>query len=257
VKHLDDCSFLDREHWDIFSGPSSALFKARSFEYARQNPERAVAVSRWRSHAKEQRFEGYLLLYRDPQAPKPPSAVLGDNLYLLLPEWPAKAFHQIDAARLARYLKQLYPWHEQELRTHRFDPDPLLSMSDYAIERCLFRLRENWKRFARWILHPGHIEETHLLTIDWWDSDTNLLQDFALWLKKHRPPDWKPYTRQGAGTCERQHRTDLKALAALRLWIAADGRWFDCPSLYLNEADWRSAVKRAKALIARTYPLAL
>lgn len=257
MKRFDDCSFLDRGQWDIFSGPGDVLFKARSFEYARENPERVIAVTRWRSHAKEQSFESYLALYQDPQAPKPPSAVLGDDLYALLPDWPDSAFHHIDAAVLARRLEQLYPWHEQELRARRFDPDPLLSMSDYAIDRCVLRLRENWKRFARWILHPGHIRETHLLAIDWWDSDANLVRDFPLWLKKHRPPDCQPCIQQGAGTYERQWRVDLKALAALRLWVAAAGKWFDCPLLYLNETDWRSAVKRAEALIARTYPVVL
>jgi hypothetical protein len=257
VKHLDDCSFLDRERWDIFSCPSSALFKARSFEYARQSPERAIAVNRWHSHAKEQSFEGYLSLYQDPQAPKPPSAVLGDDLYVLLPEWPTTAFHRIDATVLARGLEQLYPWHEQELRVRRFDPDPLLSLSDYAIDRCLLSLRENWQRFARWILHPGHIRETHLLAFDWWDSDANLLRDLALWLRKHRPPDCRPCIQQGSGTYERQYRADLKALAALRLWIAADGKWFDCPPLYSDESHWNHAIARAETLIAKTYPLAL
>jgi hypothetical protein len=257
VKRLDDCPFLPRDQWDIYRGPDEMLYESRSYEYARQSPERAIAVSRWRGHAKEQSFESYLALYQNPQAPKPPSVVLGDDLYALLPEWPSRAFHRIDATPLTRCLEQLYPWHEQELRARRFDPDPLLSMSDYAIDRCLLRLRENWKRFTRWILHPGHIRETHLLSIDWWDSDANLARDFQLWLKKNRPPDCQPCVQQGAGAYERQWRSDLKALAAFRLWKKSNGNWFDCPPLFLNEADWRIAVKRAEDLIARTYPVAL
>jgi hypothetical protein len=257
VKRLDDCPFLDRDRWDIFSGPADALFKARSYEYARENPERVIAVTRWRSHAIEQSFEGYLALYQSPQAPKPPPTVLGDDLYALLPHWPASAFHRIDAAVLTRHLEQLCPWHEQELRARRFDPDPLLSISDYAIDRCLLRLRENWMRFARWILHPGHHRETHLLAIDWWDSDANIARDFPLWLKKHRPPDCRSYIQQGSGTYERQWCTDLKALAALRLWSAAEGKWFDCPPLYSDQSHWERAIDRAEALIATTYSVAL
>jgi hypothetical protein len=257
VKRLDDCPFLDRDQWDIYRGPDSLLYEARSYEYARQSPERSIAVSRWRSHTVTQTFEGYFALYRDSKAPRAPGPVLGSDLYVLFPEWRELAFHTIDPALYAQRQQCLCPWHERELRARRFNPDPLLSMSDYAIDRCLLRLRENWKRFARWILHPGHIRETHLLDIDWSDSDANLGQDFQLWLKKHRPVDCLPYIKQGAGSYERQWRTDLKALAALRLWQKAEGKWFDCPPLYLNEAAWRSAVKRAEVLFARTYPLAL
>jgi hypothetical protein len=256
MNRLEDCNFLARDQWDIFSGPAEVLFKARSYEYAR-NPERVLAVSRWRDHAKEQTFAGYLALYRDPQAARPPSTVLGDDLYALLPEWPDTPFHCLDVARLAQRLEQLCPWHEQELRARRFDPDPLLSMSDYAIDRCLLRLRENWARLQRWILHPGHHQETHLLNIDWWDSDANLTRDFPLWLKKHRPANCQPHLQQGAGTYERQWRTDLKALAALRLWSASDGKWFNCPALYSDQSHWERAIDRAEALIATTYPVAL
>lgn len=258
MKHWEDCDFLARDQWDIFSGPAEVLFKARSYEYARENPERIIAVDRWRAHAKEQSFESYLALYQDPRAPAPPSTVLGDDLYVLLPEWSATAFHRIDALTLTQRLSQLCPRSEQELRARRFNPDSALMLdTEYGFERLMRRLQKGWQQFRRWCDRPNNFSELHLMQWDWWDSDRRLLEDVAAWLKVNRPANCKIYTTQGGGSYERQYRTDLKALAALRLLNAADGKWFDCPPLYLEEADWRSARKRAETLIARSYPLAL
>jgi hypothetical protein len=258
VKRLDDCPFLARDQWDIFSGPAEDLFKARSHEYARENPERVIAVDRWRAHAKEQSFEGYLALYQDPRAPAPPSTVLGDDLYALLSEWPTTAFHRIDATVLTQRLSQLCPRSEQELRARRFNPDSALMLdTEYGFERLMRRLQKGWQQFRRWCDRPNSFSELHLMQTDWWDSDRRLLEDYAAWLKVNRPANCKVYTTQGGGSFERQYQTDLKALAALRLWAASGGKWFDCPPLYSDQSHWERAISRAEDLIARSYPLAL
>lgn len=258
MKRLEDCSFLHRDLWDIYRGPADLLFEARSYEYARQNPERTIAVHYWRAHATTPTFEGCLALYRDPKAPQSPSPVLGSDLYVLFPEWPKDAFHIIDPAGYTQRQQALYPWHERELRARRFQSDSaLLLETEYGFDRFTSCLWASWQRFRRWCVRPNNFSETHLMNIDWWDSDRHLLQDFAEWLKVNRPPGCAIGTKIGAGAYSRNYQADLKALAALRLWAAADGKWVDCPPLYLNEADWRSAIKRAEVLIARTYPVAI
>ena len=119
------------------------------------------------------------------------------------------------------------------------------------------RLRATWQKFRRWCVHPNDFSEIHLIQIDWWDSDRRLLEDFSEWLKINRPSECRIYTRQGGGSYDRQYRADLKALAALRLWIASDAKWTECPPLYSDESHWRRAISRAEDLIARTYPVAL
>ena len=84
-RHLDDCSFLDRDRWDFQACPAKEAYEDRSYEYARQSEARILAVNRWRSNACEQSFEGYMALCRDPRAPTPPRAVLGSSLYVVTP----------------------------------------------------------------------------------------------------------------------------------------------------------------------------
>ena len=115
MNRLEDCPFLDRDQWDIYRGPDNVLYEARSYEYARQNPHRAIAVSRWRENAKERSFVGHLALYRDPKAPQSPGTVLGSDLYALFPEWPEQPFHAIDPVIYAQRQQCLCPWREREL----------------------------------------------------------------------------------------------------------------------------------------------
>ena len=223
MKRLEDCDFLDRDQWDIYRGPDDMLYEARAYEFARQSRERSIAVNRWRENAKEHSFEGYLALYRDPKAPQAPRPVLGSDLYVLFPEWPDIAFHTIDPALYAQRQQCLCPWHERELRARRFKPDPALWLeSEYGFERAMRGLWATWQKLRRWCIRPNDFSETHLIQVDWWDSKKRLMEDFDAWIDANRPADCQPYLKQGGGTYERQWRSDLKALAALRLQIKAE-----------------------------------
>jgi hypothetical protein len=115
VKRLDDCPFLDRDQWDFQACPAEETYEARSDEYARQSDARIFAVNRWRRHASQQSFEGYLALYRDPKAPQPPRVVLGSDLYVIRPKWPCESYLSVDKRVREARLSALYPGHLQEL----------------------------------------------------------------------------------------------------------------------------------------------
>jgi hypothetical protein len=258
VKQLDNCSFLTRDWWDFSACPLHRLFTTRSYEYARQSDARIIAAKRWRKFAPQQSFDGYLELYKASKAPKAPPLVLGDDLYLITPEWPESSFLSVDEELLRLRLEKLYPLSETQLLTWRLAPDPALMLdTEEGFENFIRQLRKNWSLSKRLVVSPNDFLEHHMFRIPWWDSDKNILSAVAAWLKANSPPERKAYVQEGAGAFTRRYRCDLKALAVWRLLRAADGDWARCPPLFSDQAHWLRAKKRAEVLIASTSCLAL
>jgi hypothetical protein len=256
VKHLDDCEFLDRDQWDFQSCPAEETYEARSDEYARQSDARIFAVNRWRKNAREQSFEGYMALYRDPKAPQPPRPVLGSDLYVVRPEWSDGSYLSVDKRVREARLSVLYPGHLQELLAKQMEPDSALMLwTEEGLENCLQQLRKNWLLTGRLCLYPSNIQEHNLFRTDWSASDKANLEHYAAWLQVNSPPDRKVFASPGSTV--RRCRADLKALGGLRLWIASGGDWMSCPPLYPEHSHWLRAIERANFLIATTYPLVI
>jgi len=96
---------------------------------------------------------------------------------------------------------------------------------------------------------PTNFESHHLLRIQWWKSDTEILRSVRAWLKINSPPGRKQYTSEGRATFERRVRAALKALAAYRLLRANKGDWTLPPSLYVNQSEWIEAQTTAEIII--------
>jgi hypothetical protein len=112
---------------------------------------------------------------------------------------------------------------------------------------------------------PIHMQCTVVaLSIDWRRTDTELKASFAQFLQAHRgtPRVLPNPDRRGRDTDESRWRTDLKALAALRLWRHCDSiekamsfTRKSRPSLafYQNERDWSAAKQRVEEVVAHLF----
>jgi hypothetical protein len=112
---------------------------------------------------------------------------------------------------------------------------------------------------------PIHMQCTVVaLSIDWRRTDTELKASFAQFLQAHRgtPRVLPNPDRRGRDTDESRWRTDLKALAALRLWRHCDSiekamsfTRKSRPSIafYQNERDWSAAKQRVEEVVAHLF----
>ena len=136
------------------------------------------------------------------------------------------------------------------------EPDSaLLLHTEEGLENCIRQLRKNWCLTGRLCLYPSNIQAHTLLCTDWSASDKVNLRHYAAWLQVNSLRLLvRSLSLRGSSADVEEY---LTALGGLRLWIASDGDWTACPSLYLDQSHWLRAIKRANFLIATTYPLAI
>jgi hypothetical protein len=93
--------------------------------------------------------------------------------------------------------------------------------------------------------------------IDWQRSDSEILADFAAWLKEYRPKAFmSPIGDRGGGNSSRCAKAELKALGALRL-LRHYKNWQDIPleaSIYEKQDSWMTAHQKAKERLKSFHP---
>ena len=126
----------------------------------------------------------------------------------------------------------------------KFQPIPLQSIRHWGSDD-FERRRRNVRR------------KTVAFDMNWTLSEPELVEVFRAWMRKERKRDQTaPQENRGAGGSERQYRTWLKELGALRLlrqmdWQAARDLSVDASKeekpIYLNQANWIGANENAEA----------
>jgi hypothetical protein len=112
---------------------------------------------------------------------------------------------------------------------------------------------------------PIHMQCTVVaLSIDWRRTDTELKASFAQFLQAHRgtPRVLPNPDKRGRDKDESRLRTDLKALAALRLWRHCGSiekamnftrKSRPCLAFYQNERDWSAAKQRVEEVVVHLF----
>ena len=112
---------------------------------------------------------------------------------------------------------------------------------------------------------PIHFQCTVVaLSIDWRRTDIELKASFAQFLQTHRgtPRVLPNPDKRGRDKDESRLRTDLKALAALRLWrhcgsiekaMSFTRKSRPCLAFYQNERDWCAAKQRVEEVVVHLF----
>jgi len=177
----------------------------------------------------------------------------------LFPEWPREPYLTIPAIEREQRLIQLQRGTLSHLRCLNLMPAFSVPISPDVAKRYLdgfrvFEFSEDGSELRQRHLWP--IREINdacwivLFRIDWRRSDSEILTDFAAWLKEYRPKAFpsKVGSKTAAGSYPRELQADLKALGALRL-LRFYKHWQHIPTeaeIYESQAGWMTAQQKAE-----------
>jgi hypothetical protein len=247
MRALSDCPGLPRSEWEIFLCRAHELVDFKPAEYGRHVPRIRQAVARWRSQTSDQSFEALMAL--DCPVNRAP---LRNPVITCWPEWPERSCVFVDGAeRLRRWNIMCPGWTSPTRIAWQLEPDSLLLLdTEEAFKSLVRQLQRNLKSRKKLGTDPSDFEEHRLMCTQWWQTDAELVRQYAAWLKENSPTGRKIYgLQQGAGTFERKARYELKCLSAWRILRVTS--WDRAPELYATQSEWSQARGRAQEVIDR------
>ena len=176
----------------------------------------------------------------------------------LFPEWPGKPYLMIPALEREGRLKRLQGGTADYLHSLNLKPPFHTYISPEMAKRYLdtfevFELSEDATQLRQ--RHRWPIQEISdaywvaLFGINWQRSDSEIRDDFAAWLREHRPKEFpSPIGDRGAGNYSRRLQNDLKILGAWRL-LQFYKDWKDIPAeaaIYEDPSSWMTAHQKAE-----------
>lgn len=224
---------LPREEWDFLSCPEGLEGACWEYEYGRECP-RIVAAFQEDASRRRRGFDDDGYWFYDHQM-LDANGELEDSVILLVPPgFPDVPFLKTERRRQRAAAKVPTKWNSflNPAKVRDVDGDP--------------------KRTFR--PPPDYIAK---LYVEWDATDRELLGDFRLWLKQHRPR--KAKSRRGKSAA-RQRMADLKALGAYRLLRVMSAEealaytsQFLPHGLYSKIPDWYEARARAKRVLRNSF----
>jgi hypothetical protein len=216
------------------------------YETGRECKEARDHCAKVRGDLAEQTFDAYrrVLCFSSGLYLKPLSP------FMLYPEWPHKAYLTISKVERQRRLEILV--RPQLSIFGLIRPMSFSSLNEKTAGQWIHQVRAG-KHSTGWpVLKIGPTVWETSFRIDWNQSDAELLEAIRRWLKQYRPPETirKTHAATGSGAYVKRLAMDLKRIGALRLLQVY--KWNELPEtaqLYVNQADWIIAEKKAKELI--------
>jgi len=233
---------LTRDEWDFSSLPKEQVEQCFLWEFSRESEAVRKAVKRWRQQkrqplpawckADDPEEARQLLSHSMPRIPR--------GIYIDRLEFPKQPWLSVPQPTRRQWLKDL-----PEIRKEGFQ-----SITLRELPRNLQRILKY--RFSAYA-------ELVAFRIDWRLDNTELREQFRLWLKDHRPEDVKTETVKGKGSRVEQMRAGLKSLAALRLlrcmtWKIAEEASAPADAdkpLFDGQSSWNRAKKRAGKILVQ------
>ena len=250
------CAKLVREDWNFSTCCDDEVQDCFDYEFARESQEAISYIERGRAPARGETFEDLFRLFWEDRPQyvgenTPPT--LHARLFSACPEWPDKPYLSINRQERKRRLTVM----GGTSTAHTINSD-LSNLSGLGMVNGYYELGGTIQSIEHeWQWYAG-------FEIDWRLSNEEMIKSFKDWLIDNRPLHIKPIKdgKVGAGSPQRQMRSDLKALGAFRLlrkhgtWLKAYNASFDDAKKELlahSPSAWTRAKQRAASLIGRPF----